>query len=129
MPLRSSGPSNTGGVGWLTRKCTAFLPISIGTSQWDFEERRNTSSSAGEYHGVPGGSSGSSAPGMSFHKKFWNVRMPEKSIGYLEYTAIPNWPGKKPNPNASFGPPTMLLLSRSNPDGMPVLDGAVYRYG
>ena len=38
---------------------------------------------------------------------------------------MPYWPGKKPNPNASFGPPTDPLLSRSYPLGMPVLDGAV----
>ena len=37
---------------------------------------------------------------------------------------MPNWPGKKPKPNASFGPPTLPLLSRSNPEGMPVFDGA-----
>ncbi len=42
---------------------------------------------------------------------------------------MPNWPGKKPNPKASFGPPTDPLLSRSNPDGMPVFEGATNRYG
>src|SRR6266545_1394640 len=37
---------------------------------------------------------------------------------------MPNCPGKSPNPRASLPPPTVPLLSRSKPDGIPVLDGA-----
>ena len=35
------------------------------------------------------GSSGSSAPGMSFHRKFWNVRTFSVWIGCLESTTMP----------------------------------------
>ena len=62
---------------------------------------------------------------MSFQRKFWNVRTFVVSIGYLERTANPNCPGKKPNPSASSGPPITPLLLRSNPDGIPVFDGAM----
>ena len=44
-------------------------------------------SSAGEYQSAGAavfGSSGRSAPGMSFQRKFWNVRTPLVSIGCLE---------------------------------------------
>ncbi len=63
------------------------LPIEIGRSQWLLEDSRTTASSAGEYQSagaVVGGSSGSSAPGMSFQRKFWNVRTSSRSIGYFE---------------------------------------------
>ena len=84
VPFRSSGPSNTGGVGWLVRKCTARPPITTGRSQWLFELSRKTACSAGEYQsfgaGVAG-SSGSLAPGMSFQRNFWKVRIPVGSIG------------------------------------------------
>ena len=99
----------------------------IGTSQCDLLESRKTSSSAGEYQScgaAVAGSSGSSAPGMSSHRKFWNVRMSSSWIGYLLKTAIPNCPGKNPNPKASSGPPMVPLLFRSKPLGTPVLDGA-----
>ena len=42
---------------------------------------------------------------------------------------MPNCPGKKPKPYASSGPPMPPKLFRSNPDGIPVLDSAAYRYG
>ena len=35
---------------------------------------------------------------MSVHRKSWNVRAAAASIGYLEYTTIPNFPGNSPNP-------------------------------
>src|SRR5919106_6512768 len=104
----------------------------MGTSQWLFDDRRKTSSSSGEYQSAgPGfdGSSGRSAPGMSFHRNIWNVRILAVSIGKREYTAIPNCPGKKPNPNASSGPPMKLSLLKSKPDGMPVFEGATNRWG
>jgi len=55
------------------------------------------------------------------------VRTSSTSIGYIEYTAMPNWPGKKPKPNESFGAksPAAPLLSRSNPEYTPVFDGAL----
>jgi hypothetical protein len=62
---------------------------------------------------------------MSFQRKVWKVRTALISIGYIEYTAIPNWPGKNPKPSASSGPPMTPLLLRSKPDGMPVFDGAM----
>jgi hypothetical protein len=62
---------------------------------------------------------------MSFQRKSWNVRMSWYEIGCFEYTAIPNWPGKNPKPNASSGPPMTPLLLRSCPDGIPVFEGAV----
>ena len=78
------------------------------------------------YHDAPvAGSIGSSAPGMSFHRKCWNVRAPSASIGNFENTAMPNWPGNAPKPSASSPPPIVPLLLRSNPEGMPVFDGAV----
>jgi hypothetical protein len=89
-------------------------------------------SSACEYQSAGAGvlgSSGSRAPGMSFQRNVWKVRTFAVSIGCIEYTAMPNWPGKKPNPSASLGPPTEPLLSRSKPDGTPVLLGAMNRYG
>ena len=64
---------------------------------------------------------------MSFHRKSWKVRIASSSIGNIEYTAIPNCPGKNPNPKASSGPPTTPLLLKSKPDGIPVLDGATKR--
>lgn len=99
----------------------------IGTSQWLFEESRNTSSSSLEYQSAGcgvAGSSGKSAPGMSFQRNRWPVRMSSYAIGNREYTAMPSCPGKAPNPKASSGPPTEPLLLRSKPEGMPVLDGA-----
>ena len=53
--------------------------------------------------------------------------MPSVSMGNIEYTAMPNWPGKNPKPKASPGgkSSTPPLLSRSNPEGIPVFDGAV----
>ena len=67
---------------------------------------------------------------MSFHLKSWKVRTPSGSIGYIEYTTIPNWPGKKPKPKASSGPRRRChALFRSLPDGMPVFDGAMYVNG
>ena len=67
---------------------------------------------------------------MSFHRKSWKVRTLATSIGYFENTAIPNWPGKTPNPKASSGSLAVTAsLSRLNPDWMPVFDGATYRYG
>ena len=72
------------------------LPTLIGRSQWDLLDSRKTSSSAGEYQsaGVDvAGSSGSIAPGMSFQRKCWKVRMSRYLIGYFEKTASPNWPG------------------------------------
>src|SRR5687768_17949860 len=104
--------------------------MSIGTSQWLFDDRRTTASSSGEYHDSPVvGSTGSRAPGMSAQRNVWNVRTLPVSIGYFEKTARPNWPGKSPKPNASLPPPTFSLLSRSNPDGTPVFDGAVNECG
>ena len=79
-------------------------PTSTGTSQCDLLDRRNTSSSAGEYQSAGAavfGSSGSSAPGMSFQRKCWNVRTASASIGYFESTAMPNCPSNAPKPNAS----------------------------
>jgi hypothetical protein len=35
---------------------------------------------------------------MSFHKNFWNVRTPSRSMGNIEYTAMPYWPAKRPKP-------------------------------
>ena len=87
LPLRSSGPSKTGGVGWETRKWTVLRPIRTGRSKWDFEDSRTTSSSSGEYQSAGSGvagSSGSSAPGMSFHRKCWKVRTRAVSMGYFE---------------------------------------------
>jgi len=37
---------------------------------------------------------------------------------------MPYWPGKKPKPSASSGPPMAPLLFRSKPLGTPVLLGA-----
>src|SRR5687767_13564400 len=94
---------------------------SIGMSQWLFDESRKMSSSAGEYQSAGAGvlgSSGSKAPGMSSQRKSWNVRTSLVRIGYFEYTTIPNWPGKNPNPNASFGPPMIPSLEKSIPLGM-----------
>jgi hypothetical protein len=51
------------------------------------------------------------------------------SIGNRESTSIPNCPGNAPKPSASFRPPTVPSLSRSNPLGTPVLDGAVKACG
>jgi hypothetical protein len=62
---------------------------------------------------------------MSSQRKSWKVRTSSTSIGYFEYTTIPNCPGKNPNPKASFGPPTTPSFEKSMPDGMPVLDGAM----
>ena len=44
---------------------------------------------------------------------------------------MPNWPGKAPKPKASSPPAgvALPLLLRSKPDGMPVFDGAMKRYG
>jgi hypothetical protein len=82
VPFRSSAPSKTGGVGWLTRKWTVSFLIRIGTSQWLFDESRNTSSSSGEYQLSPvAGSMGRRAPGMSLQRKRWKVRTPSGSIG------------------------------------------------
>ena len=56
----------------------------IGTSQCDLLLSRKTASSSGEYHCSPvAGLTGSIAPGMSFHRKCWNVRTAAVSIGYL----------------------------------------------
>ena len=63
------------------------LPIEIGRSQWLLDDSGRMASSAGEYQSAGAGvvaSSGSSAPGMSFHLKFWNVRTSSRSIGYFE---------------------------------------------
>jgi hypothetical protein len=64
-------------------------------------------------------------PGMSFHRKCWNVRTPRVSIGYFEKTTIPNRPGNAPKPNAPLPPPMVPLSSRSLPVGTPVFDGAM----
>ncbi len=75
-------------MGCETRKCTGLRPGTlIGTSQCDFDESRKTSSSAGEYQSAfagVAGSSGSSAPGMSFHRKCRKVRTSSVAIGYFE---------------------------------------------
>ncbi len=88
MPLRSSGPSKTGGVGWETRKCTVlFSARVIGTSQCDLLESRKTACSSGEYQSAGAGVaglSGSFAPGMSFHRKCWKVRTSSVAMGYFE---------------------------------------------
>ena len=100
-----------------------------GMSQCDLLDSRNFSSSAGEYQSAGSGVaglSGSRAAGMSFHRKCWKVRTRSALIGCLEYTAMPYWPGKKPKPKASLGPPTEPLLSRSRLLGTPVLTGATY---
>ena len=104
VPLRSSGPSKVGGVGCAASMCTTSPPTNTGTSQKFLEERRNTSSSSGEYQSAGSGVAGSSgrrAPGMSFHRKVWKVRTSSYRIGYLESTAIPYWPGNTPKPSAS----------------------------
>ena len=52
----------------------------MGTSQWLLDERRKAASSSGEYQSAGAGvagSSGSRAPGMSFQRKFWKVRISE----------------------------------------------------
>ena len=49
---------------------------SIGTSQCDFDDSRNTASSSGEYQSAGSGvagSSGNRAPGTDAHSRFWNV--------------------------------------------------------
>ena len=66
---------------------------------------------------------------MSAHRNSWKVRIASVSIGCLDRTSIPNWPGKNPKPKASSGPPMPPTLFRSNPDGMPVLEGAMNRCG
>jgi hypothetical protein len=94
------------------------------------DESRKTASSAALYQSAGAavaGSSGRIAPGMSFHRNFWKVRTWPVRIGYIEYTAIPNCPGKRPNPKASSPPATTPLLLRSKPDGIPVFDSATYR--
>jgi hypothetical protein len=106
--------------------------VSIGTSQCDFDDRRTPASSSAENQSASSGvagSSGSSAPGMSAQRNVWKVRTSSRTIGCIEYTAIPNWPGKAPKPNASSGPPIAPSLLRSMPDGMPVFEGATKRYG
>jgi predicted ATPase len=61
VPLRSSGPSKIGAVGWLTRKWTRLPRLSsIGRSQVLFDERRKMSSSSGEYQSAGAGVAGSS---------------------------------------------------------------------
>ena len=105
---------------------------SIGTSQCDFDDNRNTASSSGEYQSAGSGvagSSGNRAPGTDAHNRFWNVLTWSSTIGNRDSTTIPYWPGKSPNPKASFAPPTVPSLSRSNPDGTPVFDGAMKKYG
>ena len=47
-PYAFIAPSNTGGVGWATRKWTVSCPTRIGTSQWLLEESRRMSTSSGE---------------------------------------------------------------------------------
>ena len=84
VPLRSSAPSKVGGVGCATRKCTVLCSMRIGRSQCDLLESRTWSSSAGEYQSAGAavaGSSGSSAPGMSFQRNVWKVRTLWVSIG------------------------------------------------
>jgi len=61
---------------------------------------------------------------MSAQRKVWKVRAATLSIGCLEKTAMANWPSKRPKPKASLGPPTPPTLSRSKPEGTPVLEGA-----
>ena len=63
MPFRSSGPSKTGGVGWLTRKWTTAPSTSIGTSQWLFDESGKIASSSALYQSCAAGVVGSSAAG------------------------------------------------------------------
>ena len=53
-PLRSSGPSNTGGLGWLMRRWRrAPEGDVIGASQWLFEERRRRAQTASLWKGAP----------------------------------------------------------------------------
>ena len=73
---------------------------------------------------------------MSVHRKSWNVRAAAVSIGYLEYTTMPNFPGNSPNPKASSPYPGANgvetippKLFRSKPEWMPVFDGAMNEYG
>ena len=104
----------------------------IGTSQWDFEDNRNTVNSSGEYQSAgsaDGGSSGNRAPGTDAHSRFWNVLTSCSTIGNRDSTTIPNWPGKSPNPKASSAPIDGAVVVRSNPDGTPVFNGAVKVYG
>ena len=48
IPGLDAGGTNTGGVGWETRKWTVFLPISTGTSQWLLDESLRMSTSSDE---------------------------------------------------------------------------------
>ena len=73
---------------------------------------------------------------MSFQRNVWKVRTFAVSIGYREYTTIPNLPGNSPKPNESSpyavspGVTSMTpLLLRSLPLEIPVFDGPEDRNG
>ena len=96
-----------------------FLPISIGKSQWLFDDSLKIASSAEEYQSagaVVFGSSGRRAPGMSFQRN-WNVRTPAVSIGYLDRDGHAELPLEEAEPERVVRSPTIPLLSRSKPAG------------
>jgi hypothetical protein len=75
-PLRSSGPSKTGGVGWLTRKWTRPSGVRTGRSQCDFEDRRSCDHTSGAIPVLPVfGSTGDFAPGIALHFSIWKLRI------------------------------------------------------
>ncbi len=56
-------------------------------SQWLFDDSRKIASSSGLYQSLGAAvlaSSGSKAPGMSFHRKVWKVRIWSVRISYFE---------------------------------------------
>ena len=81
----------------------------------------STSSSAGEYQSSAAGVAGSSgrrAPGMSFHRKFWNVRIAVEVDRVLRVDRHAELAGEEAEAEARRpGPPTTPLLFRSKPGG------------
>ena len=72
------------------------MPIRIGTSQWLFEESRKTASSGGRVPaaGCRSRVDGQRAPGMSLHRKCWNVRTCRSSIGCWSRRPSRTGPGR-----------------------------------
>ena len=104
----------------------------IGTSQWLLDDRRNDVQFLRRVPVAGAGVRGSSGAARRACPSSGTAERADavRSIGYLRINGHPELPGKKPKPKASLRshrrPPS---LSRSNPDGTPVFDGAMKRCG